>query len=82
MSYFNCTANIDKHFIFYKIDNFYIMNYTKLFNLTEARMSFYITEKAAEYTGLLESARLYSSEIEYSDENKEKLLDIIYETEV
>ena len=47
-----------------------------------AVLSFYITEKAAEYTGLLESARLYSSEIEYSDENKEKLLDIIYETEV
>ena len=42
-------------------------------------MSFYMTEKAAEQVGIFEAARLWSSEIEYSDENKEIILDTIYE---
>ncbi|MBQ7874134.1 MAG: flagellin lysine-N-methylase [Oscillospiraceae bacterium] len=42
-----------------------------------AVLSFRMVEKAAEYKGILEAARLYSSEIEYSDENIEALLDII-----
>ena len=42
-----------------------------------AALSFYMTEKAAEQVGLYEAARLYSSEIEYSDENIEILLDLI-----
>ena len=40
-------------------------------------LSFYMTAKAAEKVGLCEAARLYSSEIEYSDENIEALLDIL-----
>ena len=44
-----------------------------------AVLSFYMTEKAAEQVGIYEAARLYSSEIEYSDENIEILLDIISE---
>lgn len=42
-----------------------------------AVLSFRMVEKAAEYKGIFEAARLYSSEIEYSDENIEALLDII-----
>ena len=42
-----------------------------------AALSLRIITKAAEYEGLAEAARLYSSEIEYSDENIEALLDII-----
>lgn len=42
-----------------------------------AVLSLYMVEKAAEYKGIFEAARLYSSEIEYSDENIEALLDII-----
>ena len=42
-----------------------------------AALSLYMVEKAAEYKGIFEAARLYSSEIEYSDENIEALLDII-----
>ena len=42
-----------------------------------AVLSFYMTEKAAEQVGIYEAARLYSSEIEYSDENIEILLDYI-----
>lgn len=36
-----------------------------------------MVEKAAEYKGIFEAARLFSSETEYSDENIEALLDII-----
>ena len=42
-------------------------------------LCFYMTEKAAEKNGLLDSARLFSSEIEYSDENKDLVLDMIFE---
>ncbi|MBQ7124412.1 MAG: flagellin lysine-N-methylase [Oscillospiraceae bacterium] len=38
-------------------------------------LCFLITEKAAEQVGIFEAARLFSSEIEYSDENIEALLD-------
>ena len=41
--------------------------------------SFYMTEKAAEQVGIFEGARLWSSEIEYSDENEDIILDTIYE---
>ena len=40
-----------------------------------AVLSLYMTEKAAEQCGIFEAARLFSSEIEYSDENT----DIIFE---
>ena len=40
-------------------------------------LCFYMTEKAAEHTSLTEAARLYSSEIEYSDENIDALIEII-----
>ena len=40
-----------------------------------AVLSLYMTEKAAEQCGIFVAARLYSSEIEYSDENT----DIIFE---
>lgn len=36
-----------------------------------------MTEKAAEYVGIHEAARLWSSEIEYSDENTDILFDYI-----
>ena len=42
-------------------------------------LGFYITEKAAESVGILEAARLFSSEIEYSDENENLILDKIFE---
>ncbi len=47
-----------------------------------AVLSLYMTEKAAEQVGIHEAARLYSSEIEYSDENIEILLDMISRKEV
>ncbi|MBE6882944.1 MAG: hypothetical protein E7489_08070 [Ruminococcaceae bacterium] len=47
-----------------------------------AVLSFYITEKAAEQVGILEAARLYSSEVEYSDENIEILLNILGKKEI
>ena len=37
------------------------------------------TQKAAEQTGIFEAARLWSSEIEYSDENEDVILDTIFE---
>ncbi|MBR5873059.1 MAG: hypothetical protein IKZ06_05385, partial [Oscillospiraceae bacterium] len=40
-------------------------------------LCYYMTEMAAKFTGMAEAARLYSYEIEYSDENEEKLLDVI-----
>ncbi|MBQ6878529.1 MAG: flagellin lysine-N-methylase [Oscillospiraceae bacterium] len=42
-----------------------------------AVLSLFMIEKAAEQTGIIEAARLYSSEIEYSDENTEKIIDAI-----
>ena len=42
-------------------------------------LSFYMTEKAAEQVGIFEAARLWSSEIEYSDENEDVILDTIFE---
>ena len=45
-------------------------------------LCFYMTEKAAEQVGILEAARLFSSEIEYSDENENLILDKIFEEEV
>ena len=42
-----------------------------------AVLSYYMTAKAAESAGIHEAARLYSSEIEYSDENIEALLDYL-----
>lgn len=42
-----------------------------------AALSLQMIEKAAAYKGICEAARLYSSEIEYSDENIDALLDII-----
>ncbi len=42
-----------------------------------AALSFYMVQEAAKQAGLYEGARLYSSEIEYSDENIEALLDIL-----
>ena len=50
-----------------------------LLSLCYSVLSFYMTEKAAEQVGIFEAARLWSSEIEYSDENKEIILDTIYE---
>ena len=50
-----------------------------LLSLYYCVFSFYMTEKAAEQTGILEAARLWSSEIEYSDENEDVILDFIYE---
>ena len=47
-----------------------------------AVLAFYLTEKAAEQVGIFEAARLFSSEIEYSDENKEIILDYIFDGEV
>ncbi|MBQ6802235.1 MAG: hypothetical protein IJP05_04085, partial [Oscillospiraceae bacterium] len=47
-----------------------------------AVLSFYMTEKAAEQVGILEAARLYSSEVEYSDENIEILLNILGKKEI
>ena len=40
---------------------------------------FYMIEKAAESVGIFEAARLWSSEIEYSDENKDLILDKLFE---
>ena len=51
-------------------------------SLRFAVLAFYLTEKAAEQTGVFEAARLFSSEIEYSDENKEKLMEAISKNEV
>ncbi len=45
-------------------------------------LSLMIIEKAAEQTEILEAARIYSSEIEYSDENIEKIIEAIYGYEV
>lgn len=45
-------------------------------------LAFYMTEKAAEQTGIFEAARLFSSEIEYSDENIEKIIETFAENEV
>ncbi len=45
-------------------------------------LAFCITEKAAEQTGIFEAARLFSSEIEYSDENIEKIIETFEENEV
>ena len=45
-------------------------------------LAFYITEKASEQTGIFEAARLFSSEIEYSDENIEKVIETFTENEV
>ncbi len=45
-------------------------------------LSFFMVKKVSEQVGLFEAARLWSSEIEYSDENKDKILDIIYDEEV
>ena len=47
-------------------------------SLCFAVLCFYMTEKAAESVGLFEAARLFSSEIEYSDENKDLILDTIF----
>lgn len=44
-----------------------------------AVLSLYMVEKAAEQVGIFEAARLYSSEIEYSDENIGILLDYIFD---
>ena len=48
-----------------------------------AALSLFVIEKAAEQVGIYEAARLYSSEIEYSDENIEKIIEAIngYEVE-
>ncbi len=51
----------------------------QLLSLFYSVLSFYMTEKAAEQVGIFEAARLWSSEIEYSDENKEIILDTIFE---
>ena len=50
-----------------------------LLSLCYCVLSFYMTEKAAEQVGIFEGARLWSSEIEYSDENEDIILDTIYE---
>lgn len=50
-----------------------------LLSLCYCVLSFYFTEKAAEQVGILEGARLWSSEIEYSDENEDIILDKIFE---
>ena len=50
-----------------------------LLSLCYCVLSFYMTEKAAEQTGIFEAARLWSSEIEYSDENEDVILDTIFE---
>jgi len=42
-------------------------------------LSFLMTEKAAEQIGIFEAARLWSSEIEYSSENKPLLLSTLFE---
>ena len=42
-------------------------------------LSFFMTEKAAEQTGISEAARLWSSETEYSSENKPLLLSTLFE---
>lgn len=42
-----------------------------------AALSFYMVQIAAKQVGIYEAARLYSSEIEYSDENIEALLKVI-----
>ena len=42
-----------------------------------AALGCYMVEKAAAHIGLLEAARLYSSEVEYSDENTEALLSML-----
>lgn len=47
-------------------------------SLCFAVLSFYMTEKAAESVGIFEAARLFSSEIEYSDENKDIILETIF----
>lgn len=49
----------------------------RVLSLLFALLSFYMTEKAAEYVGIHEAARLWSSEIEYSDENTDILFDYI-----
>ncbi|MBR2640637.1 MAG: flagellin lysine-N-methylase [Oscillospiraceae bacterium] len=50
-----------------------------LLSLCYCVLSFYFTKKAAEQVGILEGARLWSSEIEYSDENEDIILDKIFE---
>lgn len=45
-------------------------------------LCFYMVEKAAEQVGIFEAARLWSSEIEYSSENKDLILRTIFEEEV
>lgn len=60
---------------------YFLFRHLSPWNLPEtcafAVLSLFMTEKAAEQVGIYEGARLYSSEIEYSDENIDALLDII-----
>ena len=60
---------------------YFLFRHLSPWNLPEtcafAVLSLLMTEKAAEQVGIYEGARLYSSEIEYSDENIDALLEII-----
>ena len=54
----------------------------QLESLVFSFICFLMIEKAAETMGILEATRLFSSEIEYSDENENLILDKIFEEEV
>lgn len=60
---------------------YFLFRHLSPWNLPEtcafAVLSLLMTEKAVEQVGIYEGARLYSSEIEYSDENIDALLEII-----
>lgn len=60
---------------------YFLFRHLSPWNLPEtcafAVLSLLMTEKAAEQVGIYEGARLYSSEIEYSDENIDALLEVI-----
>ena len=73
--------NAAEQLLCYFIFRHFCPEYPKI-SLAFAVLCFYMTEKAAEQVGLNEAARLWSSEIEYSDENKDLILRIIFDEEV
>lgn len=71
----------EEQLLFYFVFRHFCDEYRYL-SLCFSVLSFYMVKKASEQVGIFEAARLWSSEIEYSDENKDKILDIIYDEEV
>lgn len=73
--------NAAEQLLCYFVFRHYCLDFPTL-SLAFSVLCFYMTEKAAEQVGLFEAARLFSAEIEYSDENKDLILDKIYAEEV